>query len=207
MSFTQHCEEIRIKSTQSPVGVSFSIKNVINILNRETRIYELVTFRRQTHSFHISGQGSNIVPWAWDSRSFLVGISQGEPCRRDIRSTNQTRLARMELLVASIFCPEEPSLEIPWAERLWERCTDACTIVSSPKLILSCMCEGESEGTVDWLHGGKQIHFCLAILMSYGLHHLWRKPNKFFNVLFWLHYFICGFTSTLSNYNQHWNVV
>ncbi len=42
-----------------------------------------------THNFQISGWGCQILPWSWDSRSRLIGISQGGRYRRGVSSENQ----------------------------------------------------------------------------------------------------------------------
>ncbi len=41
-----------------------------------------------THSFQISGWGCQILPWSWESRSCLIGISQEGWYRRGISSEN-----------------------------------------------------------------------------------------------------------------------
>ncbi len=42
-----------------------------------------------THNFQSSGWGCQILPWSWDSRSRLIGISQGGRYRRGVSSENQ----------------------------------------------------------------------------------------------------------------------
>ncbi len=45
--------------------------------------------QNHTHSFQISVWGCRILPWSWESRSCLIGISQGtSPYRRGISSEN-----------------------------------------------------------------------------------------------------------------------
>ncbi len=41
-----------------------------------------------THNFQISGRGCQILPWSWQSRSFLAGISHGSPSWRETNSEN-----------------------------------------------------------------------------------------------------------------------
>ncbi len=41
-----------------------------------------------TYNFQISGRGCQILPWSWHSRSFLTGISNGSPSRRETNSEN-----------------------------------------------------------------------------------------------------------------------
>ncbi len=41
-----------------------------------------------THNFQISGRGCQILPWSWQSRSFLTGISHGSPSRWETNSEN-----------------------------------------------------------------------------------------------------------------------
>ncbi len=41
-----------------------------------------------THSFQISDWGCQILPWGWESRSCLIGTSQGSRYRREISSEN-----------------------------------------------------------------------------------------------------------------------
>ncbi len=42
-----------------------------------------------THNFQSSGWGCQILPWSWDSKSRLIGISQGDRYKRGVSSENQ----------------------------------------------------------------------------------------------------------------------
>ncbi len=42
-----------------------------------------------THNFQSSGWGCQILPWSWDSKSRLIGISQGGRYKRGVSSENQ----------------------------------------------------------------------------------------------------------------------
>ncbi len=42
-----------------------------------------------THNFQSSGWGCQILPWSWDSKSRLIGISQGGRYKREVSSENQ----------------------------------------------------------------------------------------------------------------------
>ncbi len=42
-----------------------------------------------THNFQSSGWGCQILPWSWDSKSRLIGISQGDRYKRVVSSENQ----------------------------------------------------------------------------------------------------------------------
>ncbi len=58
-------------------------------------------WRGHTHSFQISGWGCQILPWSWESRSCLIGISKGDRYRIGISSVNHQEewMARMRLRV------------------------------------------------------------------------------------------------------------
>ncbi len=47
-----------------------------------------------THNFQSSGWGCQILPWSWDSKSRLIGISQGGRYKRGVSSENQVWRAR-----------------------------------------------------------------------------------------------------------------
>ncbi len=51
-----------------------------------------------THEFQISGRRCQILPWSWQSRSFLTGISHGSSSRRETNSRTISGKARTGLL-------------------------------------------------------------------------------------------------------------
>lgn len=88
----------------------------------------------------------------------------------------------MELQVVIALCPGIPWLELPWAEQLDERCTDAALASSAPwhtalmELKLWKWTRGDSGLTTS-------IHFCLPVNLPYQRHHLWvESPFPYLNV-------------------------
>ncbi len=67
------------------------MENGLYHLSWETGSYELCPLRGHTHIFHNSGRGCRMAPPACERRSLLMGTSEGEPSRREIRSENHTR--------------------------------------------------------------------------------------------------------------------
>ncbi len=56
---------------------------------RQTINYSPWPCMGHTHNFQSSGWGCQILPWSWDSKSRLIGISQGGRYKRGVSSENQ----------------------------------------------------------------------------------------------------------------------
>ncbi len=114
-----------------------------------------------THNLQSSDWGCQIVPWSWDSRSRLIGISQGGRYRRGVSSENQ------------VWEGQNGAMRRRWAPLTFTLHRTAgisftggnAYTATGGRMHLCPESSGNLErtrGALGWLLRSKEVHFCLA---------------------------------------------
>ncbi len=88
MGQTPGLKDSPLGKVQLPSGGGSGTSDSLLNLGRKIRNQGSWLWMGHTHNLQISGWGCQILPWSWESRSCLIGISQGGRYRRGISSEN-----------------------------------------------------------------------------------------------------------------------